>query len=163
MDHLHHHHHLQLWHRSTAAARRLLVVFVLATVTTAQFVPNAAARQPTAPFGVLHQASDSRAHNRRQFEVLPESAGKTATGNIEQSSSSSAAAQEQQQQQQQQHSRSKRMIWITDDGRLALPPGTVLSISPTISLPLVRYPPTGFLSNMTMSFPLTSEYSFVSN
>lgn len=55
------------------------------------------------------------------------------------------------------HSRKKRLIWVSDDGRLALPPGTVLSISPTLSLPLVRYPPTGFLSNLTMSFPLTSK------
>lgn len=59
----------------------------------------------------------------------------------------------------QQHSRKKRLIWITDDGRLALPPGTVLSIAPTLSLPLVRYPPEGFLSNLTMSFPLTSKSS----
>lgn len=56
------------------------------------------------------------------------------------------------------HSRKKRMIWVSDDGRLALPPGTVLSISPTLSMPLVRYPPTGFLSNLTMSFPLTSKF-----
>lgn len=56
------------------------------------------------------------------------------------------------------HSRKKRLIWITDDGRLALPPGTVLSISPTLSLPLVRYPLEGFLSNMTMSFPLTIDF-----
>lgn len=55
------------------------------------------------------------------------------------------------------HSRKKRLIWVSDDGRLALPPGTVLSISPTLSLPLVRYPPSGFLSNLTMSFPLTSK------
>lgn len=54
------------------------------------------------------------------------------------------------------HSRKKRLIWVSDDGRLALPPGTVLSIVPTLSLPLVRYPPSGFLSNLTMSFPLTS-------
>lgn len=58
------------------------------------------------------------------------------------------------------HSRKKRLIWITDDGRLALPPGTVLSITPTLSLPLVRYPPDGFLSNLTMSFPLTSKLKF---
>lgn len=58
---------------------------------------------------------------------------------------------------EQPHSRKKRLIWITDDGRLALPPGTVLSITPTLSLPLVRHPPEGFLSNITMSFPLTSE------
>lgn len=56
------------------------------------------------------------------------------------------------------HSRKKRLIWITDDGRLALPPGTVLSITPTLSLPLVRYPLEGFLSNMTMSFPLTIDF-----
>lgn len=56
------------------------------------------------------------------------------------------------------HSRKKRLVWITDDGRLALPPGTVLSITPTISLPLVRYPLEGFLSNMTMSFPLTIDF-----
>lgn len=56
------------------------------------------------------------------------------------------------------HSRKKRLIWITEDGRLALPPGTVLSITPTLSLPLVRYPLEGFLSNMTMSFPLTIDF-----
>lgn len=56
------------------------------------------------------------------------------------------------------HSRKKRLIWITDDGRLALPPGTALTITPTISLPLVRYPLEGFLSNMTMSFPLTIDF-----
>lgn len=56
------------------------------------------------------------------------------------------------------HSRKKRLIWITDDGRLALPPGTVLTLTPTISLPLVRYPLEGFLSNMTMSFPLTIDF-----
>lgn len=56
------------------------------------------------------------------------------------------------------HSRTKRLIWITDDGRLALPPGTVMTITPTISLPLVRHPLEGFLSNMTMSFPLTIDF-----
>lgn len=61
-------------------------------------------------------------------------------------------------QANQPHSRKKRLIWITDDGRLALPPGTVLSITPTLSLPLVRYPLEGFLSNMTMSFPLTIDF-----
>lgn len=58
------------------------------------------------------------------------------------------------------HSRRKRLVWITDDGRLALPPGTVLSITPTLSLPLVRYPLSGFLSNITVSFPLTSKFLF---
>lgn len=56
------------------------------------------------------------------------------------------------------HSRKKRLIWVTDDGRLALPPGTSLTIAPTIALPFVRYPPTGFLSNISISLPITSKY-----
>lgn len=59
----------------------------------------------------------------------------------------------------QPHSRKKRLVWITDDGRLALPPGTSLTITPTIAMPLVRYPPEGFFSNVSISFPLTSKYS----
>jgi len=54
------------------------------------------------------------------------------------------------------HSRQKRLLWITSDGRLALPPGTALTITPTLSLPFVRYPPDGFLSNMSISLPFTS-------
>lgn len=57
------------------------------------------------------------------------------------------------------HSRKKRLIWVTDDGRLALPPGTSLTIAPTIALPFVRYPPTGFLSNISISLPVTSKYT----
>jgi len=57
------------------------------------------------------------------------------------------------------HSRQKRILWITNDGRLALPPGTALVITPSLSLPFVRYPPDGFLSNMTVSLPFTSTYS----
>lgn len=55
------------------------------------------------------------------------------------------------------HSRKKRLIWVTEDGRLALPPGTAMTITPTLALPLVRYPPDGFLSNITISLPLTSK------
>lgn len=58
----------------------------------------------------------------------------------------------------QYHSRRKRLVWITEDGRLALPPGTALTFTPTISMPLVRHPPEGFFSNVSISFPLTSEY-----
>ena len=54
-------------------------------------------------------------------------------------------------------SRQKRLVWVTDDGRLALPPGTSLTISPTIAMPFVRYPPDGFFSNISISLPLTSE------
>lgn len=55
------------------------------------------------------------------------------------------------------HSRQKRLIWVTDDGRLALPPGTSLIIAPTLAMPFVRYPPDGFNSNISISIPLTSE------
>lgn len=58
----------------------------------------------------------------------------------------------------QPHSRQKRLIWVTDDGRLALPPGTSLIIAPTLSMPLVRYPPDGFHSNISISLPLTIDF-----
>ncbi|XP_030372257.1 uncharacterized protein LOC115622454 [Scaptodrosophila lebanonensis] len=56
------------------------------------------------------------------------------------------------------HIRKKRLVWITDDGRLALPPGTSLTLTPTIALPLVRHPPEGFFSNITISFPVTIDF-----
>ncbi|KAI8040282.1 uncharacterized protein LOC128258454 [Drosophila gunungcola] len=56
------------------------------------------------------------------------------------------------------HIRKKRLIWITDDGRLALPPGTSLTFVPTIAMPLVRHPPEGFFSNLTISFPVTIDF-----
>lgn len=56
------------------------------------------------------------------------------------------------------HSRQKRILWITNDGRLALPPGTTMVITPSLSMPFVRHPPKGFLSNMTVSFPFTIDF-----
>ncbi|XP_072942716.1 uncharacterized protein [Epargyreus clarus] len=58
------------------------------------------------------------------------------------------------------HSRQKRILWITNDGRLALPPGTTMAITPSLSMPFVRHPPKGFLSNMTVSFPFTSKLTY---
>lgn len=55
------------------------------------------------------------------------------------------------------HHRQKRLFWITNDGRIALPPGTSLTITPTIALPFVRHPPNGFHSNITISLPFTSK------
>ncbi|KAF5280297.1 hypothetical protein FQR65_LT03106 [Abscondita terminalis] len=57
------------------------------------------------------------------------------------------------------HSRQKRILWVTSDGRLALPPGTTLVIAPSLSLPFVRYPPDGFFSNMSISLPFTIDFS----
>lgn len=56
------------------------------------------------------------------------------------------------------HSRQKRLLWVTEDGRLALPPGTTLVITPSLSLPFVRYPPDGFFSNMSIALPFTSKF-----
>ncbi|KAK6630552.1 hypothetical protein RUM43_014537 [Polyplax serrata] len=56
------------------------------------------------------------------------------------------------------HSREKRLLWLTTDGRLALPPGTTLVIAPTLGMPFVRYPPDGFLSNMSISLPFTIQF-----
>uniref|UniRef100_A0A336LW18 CSON005846 protein n=1 Tax=Culicoides sonorensis TaxID=179676 RepID=A0A336LW18_CULSO len=56
------------------------------------------------------------------------------------------------------HSRQKRLIWVTDDGRLALPPGTSLTITPSLALPFVRYPPDGFFSNISVSLPVTLDF-----
>lgn len=65
--------------------------------------------------------------------------------------------------QNEPHSRQKRLIWVTDDGRLALPPGTSLIIAPTLAMPFVRYPPDGFHSNISISIPLTSEFDLFHN
>ncbi|CAL7949728.1 unnamed protein product [Xylocopa violacea] len=56
------------------------------------------------------------------------------------------------------HHRQKRLFWVTNDGRVALPPGTIMTITPTLALPFVRYPPYGFLSNMTISLPFTIDF-----
>lgn len=55
------------------------------------------------------------------------------------------------------HSRQKRILWVTNDGRLALPPGTSLVLAPSLSMPFIRNPPEGFFSNITVSLPFTSE------
>lgn len=91
---------------------------------------------------ITEQADEVDNINRKQFENLLEA----------------QTVENQREESTKAHSRKKRLIWVSDDGRLALPPGTVLSIAPTLSLPLVRYPPSGFLSNLTMSFPLTSMF-----
>ncbi|KAK5648787.1 hypothetical protein RI129_003679 [Pyrocoelia pectoralis] len=59
---------------------------------------------------------------------------------------------------EENHSRQKRILWVTSDGRLALPPGTSLVITPSLSLPFIRYPPDGFFSNLTVSLPFTIDF-----
>lgn len=121
-----------------------LCILIFATTTTAQFVVNSRqSDQQQIRVTTLDQLSspDLSANSKiDQLKLLPDKMSTQRTSS-----------------ESTMHSRQKRMVWLTDDGRLALPPGTVLSIAPTISLPLVRYPPSGFLSNLTMSFPLTSE------
>ncbi|XP_044740460.1 uncharacterized protein LOC123301677 [Chrysoperla carnea] len=57
------------------------------------------------------------------------------------------------------HSRQKRLLWVTEDGRIALPPGTTLVITPSLSLPFIRYPPDGFFSNMSIALPITIDFN----
>lgn len=56
------------------------------------------------------------------------------------------------------HHRQKRLIWITNNGRIAFPPGTKMAITPTLSMPLIRHPPEGLESTFTLSFPFSSEF-----
>nr|XP_053649536.1 uncharacterized protein LOC128700384 [Cherax quadricarinatus]XP_053649537.1 uncharacterized protein LOC128700384 [Cherax quadricarinatus]XP_053649538.1 uncharacterized protein LOC128700384 [Cherax quadricarinatus] len=50
-------------------------------------------------------------------------------------------------------SRKKRLIFLTSDRRLALPPTTALILTPTLSLPLGRNLPLGYGASMTISIP----------
>lgn len=76
---------------------------------------------------------------------------------LRESSTSGDTVREGESSREVPHHRQKRVFWFTNDGRIALPPGTVMTITPTLALPFVRNPPYGFLSNMTISLPFTSE------
>lgn len=54
------------------------------------------------------------------------------------------------------HSRQKRFVWISDDGVIAFPPGTLLIISPTLSMPFFRNAPRAFVSNLGINTAFTS-------
>lgn len=56
------------------------------------------------------------------------------------------------------HHRDKRFLWMTHNKKLVFPPGTQLVLTPTLAMPLLRYPPRGVDTNMTISTPFTSEY-----
>ena len=49
----------------------------------------------------------------------------------------------------------QRFLWMTHEKRIVLPPGTQLVLTPTLAMPLVRYPPPGLDANMTISTPFT--------
>lgn len=51
------------------------------------------------------------------------------------------------------HSRVKRVIYLTSERRLTLPPETVLVLTPTLSLPFARNLPVGYGASMTISIP----------
>lgn len=55
------------------------------------------------------------------------------------------------------HSRVKRVIYLTSERRLTLPPETVLVLTPTLSLPFARNLPTGYGASMTISIPFKSK------
>ena len=53
----------------------------------------------------------------------------------------------------------QRFLWMTHEKRIVLPPGTQLVLTPTLAMPLVRYPPPGLDANMTISTPFTRGYT----
>jgi hypothetical protein len=57
------------------------------------------------------------------------------------------------------HRRDKRFLWLTHEKRIVLPPGTQMVLTPTLAMPLLRYPPPGLDSNLTISTPFTSKYN----
>lgn len=133
---------------------KVIIVIVIITIVSGQSIkqPNDHNRNTNLSIEKIHHnLSRTKRNNSNAIgNVSPTSESDIKHNQAEDEGTSNKA--------DKPHSRKKRLIWITDDGRLALPPGTVLSITPTLSLPLVRYPLEGFLSNMTMSFPLTIDF-----
>ena len=60
-------------------------------------------------------------------------------------------------------SRQKRFLWMTQEKRLVLPPGTQLVLTPTLAMPLLRYPPSGLDANLTISTPFTRKNTLFEN
>jgi len=56
------------------------------------------------------------------------------------------------------HHRTKRFLFLTDEKRLVMPPGSQLVLTPTLALPFLRYPPTGLDANMSISTPFTINF-----
>jgi len=56
------------------------------------------------------------------------------------------------------HHREKRFLFMTDEKRIVMPPGSQLVLTPTLALPFLRYPPDGLDANMTISTPFTINF-----
>lgn len=56
------------------------------------------------------------------------------------------------------HHREKRFLFLTDEKRIVMPPGSQLVLTPTLALPFIRHPPDGIDSNMTISTPFTISF-----
>jgi len=56
------------------------------------------------------------------------------------------------------HHREKRFLFMTDEKRIVMPPGSQLVLTPTLALPFLRYPPDGLDANMTISTPFTLSF-----
>ncbi|XP_047485257.1 uncharacterized protein LOC125036583 [Penaeus chinensis] len=55
-------------------------------------------------------------------------------------------------------SRQSGFLYLTPERRLAMPPKSVLVLTPTLSLPMGRNLPTAFASSMAISIPLTINF-----
>ncbi|XP_059098517.1 uncharacterized protein LOC131892705 [Tigriopus californicus] len=56
------------------------------------------------------------------------------------------------------HHRDKRFLWMTHKKKIVFPPGTQLVLTPTLAMPLLRYPPQGLDTNLTISTPFTIKF-----
>jgi len=56
------------------------------------------------------------------------------------------------------HHREKRFLFMTDEKRIVMPPGSQLVLAPTLALPFLRYPPDGLDANMSISTPFTLSF-----
>ncbi|XP_054735446.1 uncharacterized protein LOC129242683 [Anastrepha obliqua] len=135
---------LRLYYNAKLINMNVLTIALAVTIAVETTGYELIQMMPNAASNVLQASSTSHSNNETPPKTFPEQIGKKEE--FFESNSN------------QPHSRRKRLVWITDDGRLALPPGTSLTFTPTIAMPLVRHPPEGFFSNVSISFPLTIDF-----
>lgn len=56
------------------------------------------------------------------------------------------------------HHREKRFLFMTNEKRIVMPPGSQLVLTPTLAMPFIRHPPEGLDANMTISTPFTISF-----
>ena len=91
---------------------------------------------------------------RRILELIQE------LSEVAESEATSAARVDRQVEEQNAHKRIKRFHY-TFRRRIVFPPGTKITLTPTVFLPFIRDLPDGLISNMSISFPFSSNISIL--